>query len=135
MEKYLFLSDEWTAEVRKLHDEIASKAAVPAHPVRMNLVLTEVPFGDGTIDAHLDTSDGNLSLDHGHVEGADLTVTVDYETAKQILIEGNAQAGMQAFMAGRIKVEGDMSQLLTIQSAPIDPAHQELALRIREITE
>ena len=36
---------------------------------------------------------------------ADLTVTVDYETAKAILVEGNAQAAMQAFMAGRIKIE------------------------------
>lgn len=135
MEKLRFLSDEWTAEVKRLHAEIAADAPAPAQTVRMNLVLTAVPFGEGTIDAHLDTTSGDIILDLGHLDSADLKVTVDYDTAKAILVEGNAQAGMQAFMAGRIKVDGDMTMLLAIQGAPIDPTHQELAIRIREITE
>lgn len=134
MERYPFLSDEWRSEARRLHGEIASEASPPAQRVRMNLVLTEVPFGDGSIDAHLDTTAGDLVLELGHLDDAELKVTVDYETAKAILVEGNAQAGMQAFMAGRIKVEGDMIQLLAIQGTSVDPAHQELALRIREMT-
>jgi hypothetical protein len=70
----------------------------------MNLVVTVVPFGDEDIDAHMDTSTGELVLDVGHLETPDLKVTVDYDTAKAILIEGNPQAGMQAFMAGKIRV-------------------------------
>ena len=135
LEKYLFLSDEWTVEAKRLHDEIAGDVGPPGQGVRMNLVLTSVPFGDGSIDAHLDTTAGDLTLEKGHLDDAALKVTVDYETAKQILVEGNTQAAMQAFMAGRIKVDGDMSMLLTLGSGPVDPAHQELALAIREITE
>ncbi|MGA3214317.1 MAG: SCP2 sterol-binding domain-containing protein [Acidimicrobiales bacterium] len=135
MEKFAFLSDEWTAEVRRLHDEIVAEPAAPAQNVRMNLVLTESPLGEGTIDAHLDTSSGEIVIDTGHIESADLTVTVDYETAKAILVDGDAQAAMQAFMSGRIKIDGDIAQLLAMQNTPVDPAHQELARRIREITE
>ncbi len=134
MEKFAFLSDEWTAEVRRLHDEVVTQPTVASQSVRMNLVLTESPFGGGTVDAHLDTSSGEILIDKGHLEGADLTVTVDYDTAKAILVDGDAQAALQAFMAGRIKVDGDVAQLLAMQNTQLDPAHQELARRIREIT-
>jgi len=135
VEKYPFLGDEWTTEVRRLHDEVVTESVPPAHKVRMNLVLTDSPFAEGTIDAHLDTSSGEVIVEIGHLDSPDLTVTVEYETAKAILVEGNAQAAMQAFIAGRIRVEGDMSLLLTLQTTPVDPAHQELAARIRDMTE
>ena len=134
MEKLPFLSDEWTAEVRRLHDEVVTQSTPPAQSVRMNLILTQSPLGDGTIDAHVDTSSGEVIVDTGHLEDPDLTVTVDYETAKAILVEDDAQAAMQAFMSGRIKIEGDMTLLLAMQNTPVDPAHQELAARVREIT-
>jgi len=134
VEKLPFLSEEWTAEVRRLHDEVVTQSTPPAQSVRMNLILTQSPLGDGTIDAHVDTSSGELIVDTGHLDSPDLTVTVDYETAKAILVEDDAQAAMQAFMSGRIKIEGDMTLLLAMQNTPVDPAHQELAARVREIT-
>jgi putative sterol carrier protein len=135
VEKYPFLSDEWTAEVKRLHDEVVTQTTTTAQSVRMNLILTESPLGGDTLDAHLDTSSGEIIIDTGHLESADLTVTVDYETAKAILVDGDAQAAMQAFMSGRIKIDGDIAQLLAMQNAPLDPTHQELARRVREITE
>jgi putative sterol carrier protein len=135
VEKFPFLSDEWTAEVRRMHDEAVPKPTATAQSVRMNLVLIEAPLGDGTVDAHVDTSSGDLVIDVGHLDSPDLTVTVEYATAKAILVDGDAQAAMQAFMSGRIKIDGDLSQLLAMQNTPLDPAHQELARRIREITE
>ena len=135
MKKYLFLSEDWTTEVRRLHDEVVTEAGPVPQSVRMNLVLTDSPFEDGTVDAHLDTSSGELVLETGHLESPDLTVTVDYEIAKAILVEGNFQAAMQSFMAGRIKIDGDMTLLFAMQNAPVDPVHQELAARIREVTE
>jgi hypothetical protein len=135
MAAYPFLSPEWTEAARELRAEYAD--TVPPAPVtmRMNLVVNDVPFGDGPLDAHLDTTNGDFVLEHGHLEGADLKVTIDYATAKAILIEGNPQAGMQAFMAGRIRVEGDMSKLLALQGTPADPVHVEIAQRMRDITE
>jgi hypothetical protein len=133
--QYPFLSPEWTEEARKIQDEFAGKAAPPAQSLRMNLVVTDVPFGEGSLDAHLDTSEGALRLDLGHLENPELKVTLDYLTARAILVDGNPQAGMQAFMAGKIKIEGDMSKILALQGGPTDPEAVAMAARMREITE
>ena len=133
---YPFLSDEWLEEARKIRAEYEGKTPPIAHVVRMNLVVTSVPFGVGQIDAHMDTSSGELELDTGHLETQDLKVTVDYDTAKAILIEGNPQAGMQAFMAGKVKVEGDMAKLMALTSAPAaaDSSAAEMAAKLKAIT-
>jgi hypothetical protein len=132
--KYPFLSDEWLAAAKEIRESSGASAATP-HKVRMNQIITEVPFGPGTIEAHMDTSSGEMEMDIGHLDNPDLTVTLDYATAKAILVEGNPQAGMQAFMAGKIKVQGDMTKLMAMQSAPPDPSAAEVAKKIQEITE
>ena len=133
-EKYPFLSDEWLEAAKKIREESAGSAAAPAHVVRMNQVITDVPFGEGTINAHMDTSDGEMKMDTGHLDNPDLTVTLDYPTAKAILVDGNPQAGMQAFMAGKIKVQGDMTKLMAMQQGTPDPAAAEIAAKIQAIT-
>ncbi len=138
MAKYKFLSDEWIEAARKIREDMGGDDAV-AHQVKMNQVVTEVPFGDGTINAHMDTSSGQMKMDQGHLDDPELTVTLDYVTAKAILVDGNPQAGMQAFMAGKIKVEGDMTKLMAMQAAPTDPEAaaqaEKVAQAIQEITE
>jgi putative sterol carrier protein len=135
MAQFPFLSDEWVGEARRIREEVGTGSAgtVP-HQMRMNLVITEVPFGEGAIDAHMDTTDGQLKLETGHIDPVDLKVTLDYATAKAILVEGNPQVGMQAFMAGKVRVEGDMAKLMMLQGAPPDETAQEVAKRLREIT-
>src|ERR1700726_2215007 len=137
MPSYPFLSDEWLDEARKIRAEYEGKTPPIPHVVRMNLVVTGVPFSDDDILAHMDTSSGELVLDVGHLEVQDLKVTVDYDTAKAILVEGNPQAGMQAFMAGKVRVEGDMAKLMALQATPAaaDPNAADLATRLRDITE
>lgn len=132
---YPFLSDEWIDRAHAIRAEFQDDSPAINHPVRMNLVVTDIPFGEGTLEAHLDTTHGELDIDKGHVDDADLKVTLDYATAKAILIDRNPQAGMQAFMAGRIRVEGDMSKLMAIQAAPSDERADEMAERLRAITE
>ena len=43
---------------------------------------------------------------------------------------------MQAFMAGKVKVEGDMAKLMALQAAPAgaDASAAEMANRLKEIT-
>jgi len=94
-----------------------------------------VPFGDTDVKAYMDTSSGAMELDLGELENPDLTVTVDYETAKAIIVDGNPQAGMQAFMSGKIKVQGDMTKMMALQAGSQDPTAAEVAARIQEITE
>jgi hypothetical protein len=122
-------------EAKKIREEYRGKGTPAAHAVKMNQVITDVPFGDGTINAHMDTSSGELEMDTGHIDAADLTVTLDYDTAKAIFVDGNPQAGMQAFMAGKIKVQGDMTKLMAMQSGAPDPTQLEVAAKIKEITE
>jgi putative sterol carrier protein len=134
---YPFLSDEWLNEARAIRAEYQGKTPPISNVVRMNLVVTQVPFSDEDILAHLDTSSGELELDTGHLEAQDLKVTVDYDTAKAILVEGDPQAGMQAFMQGKVRVEGDMAKLMALTAGPAaaDPSAAELAQRLRDVTE
>jgi hypothetical protein len=127
---YQFLSDEWIDAATKIRDEVGSVAA-PV-PVKMNLVIVEVPFGTGSIEAHMDTTNGGLELDLGHLEGADVTATLDYETAKAMMVDDNPQAGMQAFMAGKIKLQGDMAKAMALTSSA--PPDAQLTARLQEIT-
>ena len=134
MAQYPFLSDEWVDEARKIRQEYEGRAGTMAHQMKMNLVITEVPFGDGPIDAHLDTTDGNLKLETGHIDPADLKVTLDYATAKAILVEGNPQVGMQAFMAGKVRIQGDMTKLMMAQAGG-QGGNPQLTEALQSITE
>lgn len=131
-----FLSDEWLNQAKAIRAEYEGKGAVPPHQMRMNLVINDVPadVSDGPIKAHLDTSSGDIEMELEHLEAADLTVTMEYETARAILVEGNPQAGMQAFMAGKIKVQGDMTKLMAMQSSSPDPIAVEIAAKILAMT-
>ena len=131
---YQFLTQEWIDEAKRLRDEMGPPASPPAHAVRMNQIITDVPFGDGQVKVFMDTTDGDVNLDLGELENPDLTVTVDYETAKAIFVEQNQQAGMQAFMSGKIKVQGDMTKLMAMQQGTPDPGAQAIAEKIKEIT-
>jgi SCP-2 sterol transfer family len=134
MPKHAFLSPDWIEAARAIQKEHAGAPETLEVSVRMNLVVEDVPFGEPTIDAHLDTSDGTLDLELGHLTEVDVKVTLDYPTAKAILVDNDGQAAMQAFMSGRIRVEGDMAKLLSFQAAPQSGAALAAAEQIREIT-
>jgi putative sterol carrier protein len=133
---YEFLTDEWLTEAKRLTDEAAMPATAPAHVIRMNQVITDAPFKDDNEDilVHMDTTSGKVVLDLGHLESPDLTVTIDFDTAKAIFVEQNQQAGMQAFMAGKIKVQGDMTKMMAMGQTAPDPAAVDLAQKIKDMT-
>jgi putative sterol carrier protein len=133
-EKYEFLTAEWIEAAKKIRDEADAPATPPAHTIRMNQVITDAPFTDDEIKVFMDTSDGELNLDLGELENPDLTVTVDWTTAKAIFVDQNPQAGMQAFMAGKVKVQGDMTKLMAMQQTAPDPNAQALADKIKDMT-
>ena len=135
MATYQFLSDEWLDQARSIRSEYDGKGASIDQSIRMNLLIGAVPFGEGTVQAHVDTSSGELVLDTGHIDPVDLTVTLDYDVAKAILVEGNPQAGIQAFMSGKVKVEGDISKLMALQTMTPDPVAVEIGSRILAMTE
>lgn len=131
---YPFLSPEWIEAARAIRSELENRATTKPPPFRMNQIVTDVPFGEGTLQAHADTTSGELVLELGHLDDPDVTVTLPYDTARSILVEQDQQAAMQAFMSGRIKVEGDMMKLMALQTAQVDPVALEAAARIKAIT-
>jgi hypothetical protein len=62
-------------------------------------------------------------------------VTTDYATARAIFLEQDPQAGMQAFLSGKVKVEGDMTKMMQMQIAmPKDDLADQVAAEIMAIT-
>ena len=124
-----FLSDEWFAEVRKIIDEANAPAPEgAAADMKLNIVVTGGPSGDKEV--HM----ANGEFQQGLIDGAPTKMTVPYEVAKSVFIEGNQQAGMQAFMQGQIKVEGDMSKLMAMQTQQPSPEQAEIQKKIAAIT-
>jgi hypothetical protein len=129
-----FLSDEWMVAARAVYDEHAGDTAGFPHRIRINLVATGVPFGEGRVRAYIDSSDGQLRLDLGELDEPDTTITTDYETARQAFVLQDQQAVMQAFMAGRVKIQGDMTKLLLLQSTAPDDRARTVAAKLKAIT-
>ena len=133
-ERFPFLSDEWIAEAAKIGDEYRGRVEAGEFVIRINQVITDVPFRDGVVDAHMDSSSGIMEVGPGHLENPDVTVTTDYETARAVFIDGDSQVAMQAFMAGKIKVQGDLAKLLAAQQSPPSPVAGEVQQRLKDLT-
>ncbi len=132
-----FLSDEWIDAARAIRAKYAHEAPEIAADLRMNIVVFDVPFRDGELRAFLDTSAGATQLELGELENADVTVTTDYVTAQAIFVDQNPEMAMQSFMAGKVKVQGDMMKLMVLQTTinPDDELGHAAADEIAAITE
>jgi putative sterol carrier protein len=127
-EQYEFLSPQWLDAVRRIREEMPDPAGEPPLTMKMNVVVVETPFDGGDMRGHVDTSDGRLLVEEGHLEGPDLTVTVEYATAKSIFVDQDLNVAMQAFMAGRVKVQGDITKLMALQAQSITPDPDAIAI-------
>ena len=137
MSQYQFLSDEWWDQARALREEYRDQLPTPTVEIRMNQTVTEIPFGDSdTIETHsVTTQDEGLTFDKGHIDDAEVSLTLDYDTAKAVIVEQDQAAVMQAFMSGLIKVEGDMAKLMAANTAVPNDAEKELAEKLKALTE
>lgn len=132
-----FLSDEWVAQARVIQEEFKGKGTPPAAAARINLTITEVPIevAEGPIAAKIDTTDGAADLDLGNFDSPDASISLEYDTAKAFLVEGNPQVVMQAVMSGKVKISGDMTKVLALQQGAPDEVALEMGSRLREITD
>jgi len=130
---YAFLSDDWLREVRRVVDEHG--IVVPKETdVTLNLLVTETPFEEDR-RIHLAVQQGIADWSSGHVDNADLTLTTDYQTARDIFMTGDPQAALQAFMQGKVKIQGDLTKLMAAQASGAAPGSPGLASALAEITE
>ena len=133
-EKHAFLSEGWIIAVETIVTEQGAGAAGPHGNVVVNLIVTDTPFGEDK-QFHMGTVDGGAVMGGGHRENPDVTLTTDYVTAKEVFVAGNPQAGMQAFMSGKVKVQGDMTKLMAAQAGGGPAGGDGMQAAIKDLTE
>jgi len=132
---YPFLSPEWIEAVKAVRDKYGGDAPPVPYKMKMNQVITDSPFGDeGVIKLFMDTSDGVVHMDHGHLPDPEVTVTTDYSTARKLLVDQDQAGAMQAFMSGKIKVVGDMMKIMQMNTVAPDEFTKQIANEIRDLT-
>jgi putative sterol carrier protein len=130
-----FLSDAWMDAARAIREKYADQVPEVTTVIKINQVVTDVPFGDGEVRSYLDTSSGTVTMELGELDDADATVTTDYATAKALFVDQDQTVAMQAFMNGQIKVQGDMMKMMAMQTAiPENEFSQTIADEIKAIT-
>ena len=112
-----FLSQEWFAKVAELTNAAGDLQVPPAlASLILNVTVNDAPGGK----TDLNISGGKF--EQGHSAAAPTKLTLTSDLLRRIFLEGDASAGMQGFMTGQLKVEGDMSKIMALQSArPSEP--------------
>lgn len=124
-----FLSDEWFAKVKELQED-AGPIEVPPQLKGLTINLN-VTTESGTKNVHL--TGGQFA--QGSAPDAPVTVTLPADVAKKIFVDMDPQAGMQAFMGGQMRVDGDVTKLMVLQSVQPSEELRGLLEDIQEITE
>jgi hypothetical protein len=132
---FLFLSEEWITAAREIRTRFEDDLPDVTVSVRINQVITDVPFGEGTLSAFIDTSDGSLVFELGELDEPDAVMMTDYETARAIFVDRDPAIAMQSFLSGKIRVQGDMMKLMAMQTAvPATEVSERVAEEIAAIT-
>ena len=126
--RYAFLSDEWFQKV----DEMVAAAGDLKIPAAMKEVEVNVTVTAPTGDTQLFMKDGRFV--RGHQPSAATTLTLAVDLARKIFIDADAAAGVQAFLTGEIKVDGDLAKLVAMQTVEPSEPQKALTQRIAAIT-
>jgi hypothetical protein len=123
-----FLSDAWFDAVDTLIAAAGDLHLPPAmKDVELNVTIvspdkqTEVFLKDGLFK-------------RGHKAGVPTTITLDAGLARKLFVDADAAAGVQAFLSGELKVEGDLAKVVAMQTAEPSEQQKQLAKRIATIT-
>ena len=79
MSVHPFLSPEWIAEARLIHDEFKDRVDEAPEAIALNVTVTDAPFSDEPVLGHIDTSSGSVVPDEGHLDSPDVSVQVPYD--------------------------------------------------------
>ena len=122
-----FLSDEWFAKVKELTEDAGDiEIPGPLKDLTFNMTVT-----DGSVEKKVHMHAGVFGQGH---KDAPVTVIVPADLAKKIFVEGDQQAGMQAFMSGQMRVEGDVTKLMVLQSVQPSDDMKDLMAEIKAAT-
>jgi hypothetical protein len=123
-----FLSEAWFAKV----DELIAAAGDLRIPPEMKAALVNVTVTSPRGATQLTMKDGLFV--RGHDAGAHASITISDTLARRILLEADAAAGVQAFLSGEMKVEGDLAKLVAMQTVEPSEPQKKLTRQIAAIT-
>jgi len=108
-----FLTEDWMAAVEEaMNNNSDFGQAIADVDLSMQFNVTDAPEGT-TADYSIAFAEGKATVASGELEGADVSITNDYETAIGIS-KGDMNTQM-AFMTGKLKVAGNMGKLMMNQ--------------------
>jgi len=125
----VFLSDEWFNEVDRLTAE-AGDLNLPPTLTNSKLNLNVTNTANGDVSASLQ----NGVLKKGTTD-ASTTINIDEQTLIAIALKGDMNEAMNAFMSGKIRIDGDMGQVMALQTAKPSVEQKELFKKIYAMTE
>lgn len=125
-----FLTTEWFDTVAQLTQQAGDLNLPPALAgLALNMNVTGTPAGD------VEMALAGGKIQRGLSSDAKTTLTMDGDTLRKVFLEFDMAAAMQAFMTGKIKVQGDMSQLMALQTARPSQEQKDLFKNVLSMTE
>lgn len=109
MSQYAVLSEAWFSMVE---EENMRAGELPLSP---DLAKLCVDIDAGDVAFHL--KNGKL---HQGLVGAGTVVHTDSQTLQKILHDKSVESALGAFMQGKVRIDGDMGALMTLQTKPAD---------------
>lgn len=126
--RYAFLSEAWFTQV----DALVAAAGDLQIPAAMKAVEVNVTITGAGGDTPLFMKDGLFT--RGHRADAGTTLTLPVELARRIFVDGDTAAGVQAFLEGAIRVDGDLAKLVAMQTVEPSEPQKQLTRQIAAIT-
>ncbi|WP_350559154.1 SCP2 sterol-binding domain-containing protein [Psychrobacter sp. CAL346-MNA-CIBAN-0220] len=124
----VFLTDAWFEKVEQLGKEAGELNLPPALATMViNLKVSET-------DANIEANYADGLLHRGLNAEATTTLLLDRDTLQSIITDFDTNEIMGAFMNGKIRVEGDMSQLMALQTARPSTEQKELFRQVKSMT-
>lgn len=124
-----FLSNDWFDKVAELNKQAGD---LPLSPTIAQAVFNaEIEQQDAPVSLHFRLG----KLHQGLADKAQASLKLDANTLQSLITARDINIALEAFMTGKIRIEGDMSALLALQSAKPSQEQKALYKEILAMTE
>jgi hypothetical protein len=125
-----FLSEPWFDEAKNVRESFGT-IDLPKKLIGfiLNLTVTGGPEGDKQI--HF--TEG--SFGKGHHDKARTMLTLPYDLCFHALLENDTKAAMKGFLTRKIRIKGDMTEMLTLASIKSEGDFDALRRKVLAMTE
>lgn len=122
-----FLTQSWFDAVARLNQEVGE---LNLSPNLAELTINVTVKSENPTLLHLQAG----KINQHHIQNADATIYIDQDALNQIIHDNSVDTALEAFMTGKIFIEGDMSKVMALQSARPSQEQKALYKQIKEMT-